>query len=154
MKQLFLVASLMLSVSSYAQWEMGEYVDEFGSKTGETYLYQTCLGIFSNSATINSKCLYDIEHMVSSKLIGITIYPYGRNVPESWYDDTFQTAKIKKPSGDIVSIEVFCIDGMIYLDGEEYNQFMEETKEPGEYIMALRHVTPYGESSYRFTFYN
>ena len=44
MKQLFLVASLMLSVSTYAQWEVGEYVDESGLITGDIFLHQTAMG--------------------------------------------------------------------------------------------------------------
>jgi hypothetical protein len=154
MKQLFLFASMMLSITSYAQWDLGNYVDDFGVETGDIFLHQTAMGVFSNSVTINSKCAYFLEHNKADNQFGITIYPYARKSPETWYDDTFQDVKIKKPSGDVVVIEAFCFDGMVYFSDEEYDQLMEALSERGEYSFAMKHKTNYSKSSYRFKFQN
>jgi len=154
MKQLILFASMMLSVIAYSQWEIGNYVDDFGVETGEIFLHQTVMGVFSNSVTINSKCAYFLEHNKVDKRFAITIYPYARKSKETWYDDTFQDVKIKTPSGEVVVIEAFCFDGMIYFSEEEYAQLMEAISERGEYTLAMKHKTDYSKSSYRFEFRN
>ena len=152
MKQLFLFASVMLSVTAYSQWEIGNYVDEFGEETEGRFLHQTVSGTFSNSATTNAKCSYFIEHNKKEKVLGISIYPYDGNSKESFYDDTFQDVKIKKPSGEVVTIEAFCFDGMIYFSEEEYVQLMDALKERGEYKVSMKYNTDSTQSSYRFKF--
>ncbi|MCP4612743.1 MAG: hypothetical protein GY845_28950 [Planctomycetes bacterium] len=154
MKQLILFASMMLSVTSYSQWERGNYVDDFGEKTEEVFFHQTVSGTFSNSASTNAKCAYFIEHSKVEEILAISIYPYGRSIKESFYDDTFQDVKIKKPSGEVVTIEAFCFDGMIYFSEEEYVQLMDALKEKGEYKVAMTYKTDYAQSSYRFKFNN
>ena len=154
MKQLFLFASVMLSVTAYSQWEIGNYVDEFGEETEERFLHQTVSGTFSNSASTNAKCSYFIEHNKDEEVLAISIYPYGRSIKESFYDDTFQDVKIKKPSGEVVTIESFCFDGMIYFSEEEYVQLMNTLKEKGEYKVSMKYKTDYTQSSYRFKFNN
>ena len=144
----------MLSVTAYSQWEIGNYVDEFGEKTEETFLHQTVSGTFSNSASTNAKCSYFIEHTKVEEVLAISIYPYGRSLKESFYDDTFQDVKIKKPSGEVVTIEAFCFKGMIYFSEEEYVQLMDALKEKGEYKVAMTYNTDYAQSSYRFKFNN
>jgi len=154
MKQLILFASVMLSVTAYSQWEIGNYVDEFGEETEERFLHQTVSGTFSNSASTNAKCSYFIEHNKDGEVLFISIYPYGRSLKESFYDDTFQDVKIKKPSGQLVTIEAFCFDGMIFFSEEEYVQLMDVLKERGEYKVAMTYKTDYAQSSYRFKFNN
>lgn len=154
MKQLFLFASMMLSVTAYSQWEIGHYLDDFGEETEERFLHQTVSGTFSNSASTNAKCSYFIEHNKDGEVLFISIYPYGRSLKESFYDDTFQDVKIKKPSGEVVTIESFCFDGMIFFSEEEYVQLMDVLKEKGEYKVAMTYNTDSTQSSYRFKFNN
>lgn len=144
----------MLSVTAYSQWEVGNYVDEFGEETDDIFFHQTVSGTFSNSASINAKCSYFIEHSKVEDALAISIYPYGRSSKETFYDDTFQDVKIKKPSGEVVTIETFCFDGMIYFSEEEYVQLMDAIKERGEYKMSMKYKTEYTHSSYRFKFNN
>ena len=153
MKKLFLFASMMLSVTAYSQWEVGNYVDEFGEETGDIYFYQTVIGTFSNFVSKNEMCEYYIEHNKKEKVLAILIYPYG-NSSEFWLNDSFQNVKIKKPSGETVIIEGFCVDGMIYFDFEEYTQLMGAISERGEYSVAMTHTTCPSESSYGFKFRN
>jgi len=154
MKQLILFASVMLSLTAYSQWEIGNYVDEFGEETEERFLHQTVSGTFSNSESTNAKCTYFIEHNKKEKVLGISIYPYDGNSMESFYEDTFQDVKIKKPSGELVTIEAFCFEGIIYFDYEEYVQLMDALKEKGEYKVAMTYNTDSTQSSYRFKFNN
>ena len=97
---------------------------------------------------------YFIEHNKDGEVLFISIYPYGRNSMESFYEDTFQDVKIKKPSGQLVTIEAFCFDGMIFFSEEEYVQLMDVLKEKGEYKVAMTYKTDYAQSSYRFKFNN
>lgn len=145
---------MMLSVTAYSQWEIGHYLDDFGEETEERFLHQTVSGTFSNSASTNAKCSYFIEHNKDGEVLFISIYPYGRSLKESFYDDTFQDVKIKKPSGEVVTIESFCFDGMIFFSEEEYVQLMDVLKEKGEYKVAMTYNTDSTQSSYRFKFNN
>ena len=154
MKQLILFASVMLSLTAYSQWEIGNYVDEFGEETEERFLHQTVSGTFSNSESTNAKCTYFIEHNKKEKVLGISIYPYDGNSMESFYEDTFQDVRIKKPSGELVTIEAFCFEGIIYFDYEEYVQLMDAIKERGEYKVSMKYKTDDTHSSYRFKFNN
>ena len=154
MKPFILIVSMMLSVTTYSQWEVGNYLDEFGEPTEKTFFHQTVSGTFSNSESTNAKCTYFIEHNKKEKVLGISIYPYDGNSMESFYEDTFQDVKIKKPSGELVTIEAFCFEGIIYFDYEEYVQLMDAIKERGEYKVSMKYKTDDTHSRYRFKFNN
>jgi len=154
MKSILIPLFVLSYLISFAQWDIGHYVDDFGEETEERFLHQTVSGTFSNSATTNAKCAYFIEHNKKEKVLGISIYPYDGNSKESFYDDTFQDVKIKKPSGEVVTIEAFCFDGMIYFSEEEYVQLMDALKERGEYKVSMKYKTDDTHSSYRFKFNN
>ena len=154
MKSILIVLFLFSYLISYAQWEIGNYVDEFGEETEERFFHQTVSGTFSNSASTNAKCSYFIEHSKVEDALAISIYPYGRSSKETFYDDTFQDVKIKKPSGEVVTIETFCFDGMIYFSEEEYVQLMDALKEKGEYKVTMKYKTDSTHSRYRFKFNN
>ena len=154
MKSILIPLFVLSYLISFAQWDIGHYLDDFGEETEERFLHQTVSGTFSNSASTNAKCAYFIEHNKKEKVLGISIYPYDGNSKESFYDDTFQDVKIKKPSGEVVTIEAFCFDGMIYFSEEEYVQLMDTLKEKGEYKVAMKYNTDDTHSSYRFKFNN
>tara|TARA_A200000159_G_scaffold118055_1_gene111819 strand:+ start:396 stop:860 length:465 start_codon:yes stop_codon:yes gene_type:complete len=154
MKQLFLFASVMLSVTAYSQWEVGDYVDENGLESGEIFLHQTSNGKFSKGKKKNKSCSYFLEHDLVDKTFIITVYPYGKNKEAVWKQETFQWAIIKQPSGEMRSVEAFCFDGMIYFEGVEYNEFMNVIKDNGSYIMTMSHIEDSVKTNYRFTFNN
>jgi len=154
MKSILIPLFVLSYLISFAQWEIGNYVDEFGEETEERFLHQTVSGTFSNSASTNAKCSYFIEHTKVEEVFAISIYPYGRSLKESFYEDTFQDVKIKKPSGEVVTIEAFCFKGMIYFSEKEYVQLMDTLKEKGEYKVAMKYNTDDTHSSYRFKFNN
>ena len=85
MKQLILFASVMLSVTAYSQWDVGDYVDENGVETGEIFLHQTSVGKFSKGKKTNKTCTYFLEHDLMDKTFIITVYPFGKLEEESHY---------------------------------------------------------------------
>ncbi len=154
MKQLILFASLMLSVTAYSQWEVGDYVDEKGIETGEIFLHQTSVGKFSSGKKTNKTCTYFLEHDLMDKTFIITVYPFGKLEEERWKQDTFQWAIIKQPSGELRSVEAFCFDGMIYFEGAEYEEFMKVIEGDGQYILTMNHIENRTKTNYKFTFQN
>ena len=57
-------------------WSISEYVDEFGTSTGEKYVFSSGeYGKFSNSATTNSKLEANV--LVDCNSISIKLYEYG-----------------------------------------------------------------------------
>jgi len=154
MKSILIPLFVLSYLISFAQWDIGHYLDDFGEETEERFLHQTVSGTFSNSESTNAKCTYFIEHNKKEKVLGISIYPYDGNSMESFYEDTFQDVKIKKPSGELVTIEAFCFEGIIYFDYEEYVQLMDALKERGEYKVSMKYKTDDTHSRYRFKFNN
>ena len=154
MKSILIPLFVLSYLISFAQWDIGHYVDDFGEETEQRFLHQTVSGTFSNSESTNAKCTYFSEHNKKEKVLGISIYPYDGNSMESFYEDTFQDVKIKKPSGELVTIEAFCFDGMIFFSEEEYVQLMDVLKERGEYKVSMKYNTDDTHYRYRFKFDN
>ena len=151
MKQLFLCIALAMTGVSYAQWKQGEYVDEFGDKTGTKYNYIQATGVFSNSASTNAECIYFMEE--GQGMVGITIYPYGGDTKESWMESAYNEVRIKSPNGEVVALLGFFYDqGMILLSDSEYKIFMDTIAPGGTYTVSTKYKGKYSESSYRFKF--
>ncbi len=58
-------------------WEISNYVDDFGDKTKEKYVRQSAFGSFSNSATTNSDLVVGI--LIDKKNIRFQLKEYGRH---------------------------------------------------------------------------
>ncbi len=140
----------MLSSIVHSQWDIGDYVDENGIKTGDIFLYQDVEGKFSKGIKKKKPCSYFLEHDLLDKTFSITIYPFNKSEEEEWKYETFQWTIIKNPSGGLSTVEVFCIDGIMYFEGIEYEQFMNATKQEGTYTVTLTHTL--NKTNYEFTF--
>lgn len=70
-------------------WEIKSFVDEFNRPTGEEYITNSepIEGIFSNSATSNSKLLVKI--IVGKDYLYFNLYEYGRSPAVDVVDDTY-----------------------------------------------------------------
>ena len=77
MKSILIPLFVLSYLISFAQWEIGNYVDEFGEETEERFLHQTVSGTFSNSASTNAKCHTLLSTIRDEEVLGISIYPYG-----------------------------------------------------------------------------
>lgn len=58
-------------------WEMGDYVDDFGSPTGRHYIYQECIGQFSNSLFSGEELLATVR-ISQSGTLRFYLYEYGK----------------------------------------------------------------------------
>ena len=74
---------LMLSLScalaesetqAYGDWLVGNYVDDFGDPTGETYIYTVSTGTFSNTATSGSDLTVGIYYQPDAFKIRLLEY--------------------------------------------------------------------------------
>jgi len=56
----------LANINDIGEWGIGDYVDDFGDKTGEHYIYQVVYGTFSNSATAGSTLKVTLTFVRSS----------------------------------------------------------------------------------------
>lgn len=152
MKQLILCASMMLTLTTLAQWETEYYVDDFGEPTGETFEYFDVVGVFSNSATTNSECAFIVKHD-KGESYSVSIYPYNGSRRESWINSTYQTVMLKTPSGEIKDIKSFCYKkGIVLFSDDEYPIFKDAIAKSGAYTFLLKYEDDYSEAKYKFNF--
>lgn len=150
------ILSLTFIIANFcvAQWNVGEYVNKRGKPTGDIFLYQEITGTYTPNSNSIRTCDYFIEHDLKSKVFGITIYPKSKTVKEFWKEDTFQWVCIEKPSGEIVNIEAFCFDGMIFFSEEEYDELKSALDEDGEYSVFMAYEARNQNLDYKFNFTN
>jgi hypothetical protein len=154
MKNLLLVLAIITSLTTNAQWKQGYYVDEFGDKTEKSFMHMRALGTFTNSATQNSKCIYDFYD--SGKDVQLHVKEYGNSMATDT-KFTFETVKIKTPSGEVRVIEnvIFTKSGILFFDkdgNDTYNQLKTTLTEKGRYVMVFRRSGRYSSSSYKAIF--
>ena len=116
MKKVILAVAVAVLVSSlsFGQWQESFYVDEFGEKTEDSFMYIISNdGTFSNSATQNSKL--KCQFMLNDDSLSIKVYEYGRSLATG-SEGTFEKVKIKTPSDEIVEIKkvFFSKGGFLY----------------------------------------
>jgi hypothetical protein len=148
MKKVLLLLSIIISLTTQAQWELRYYVDEFGDKTEETYMYMRASGTFSNSATQNSKCIYDFVD--SGESLEVHVKEYGNRMATDT-KSTFETVKIKTPSGDVKSIKdvFFTKSGILFFDKETYTQIKSILMDEGRYVVVFNRSGRYSSLSYK-----
>ena len=149
MKTFTLCFLLFSSYTLYSQWGIGNYVDESGRETGETFLFLEVEGL-RKSPGYNTPCIFDIEYNKFEKFFSITIYANNNDVPVYWPADTFQDFLVENDAKELVRIESFCLDGMIYFEGLEYEQLMQAIEKGGNYKMTCNYE--YGEESCAYVF--
>jgi hypothetical protein len=134
---LVLVGVLFLSTQSVnAQWVKKFYVDDFGDPTTDSYESFMAQGTFSNSATQDSRATYQL--MNDGERFLIYIYEYGSRLATK-VSSTFQTVKIKTPSGDVVTINdaFFNKSGYLQFKYIKYTKIIETISTPGDYIIIF-----------------
>ena len=151
-KSILTVVTLLLVNLSFGQWTESFYVDEFGEKTTDSFKYIISSdGTFSNSATQNSnlKC----QFMLNEDNLTVKVYQYGRSLATST-EATFETVKIKAPSGNVVTIKkvFFSKEGYLYFSKDNFKQVNELLQGKGKYIMIFKKTGSYSESSYKINF--
>lgn len=79
----------------YSNWEIDNYVDDFGDKTGSAYLRGTFRGKYSNSLTSSNDLKVYFYYDGESKLFVIRLLEYGSyKATFSAFDDVIMKVKI------------------------------------------------------------
>jgi len=151
MKKALLLLAVITSLTTNAQWKLGYYVDEFGDKTEESFMRMRALGTFTNSATQNSKCIYDF--LDSGNTMELYVREYGNSMATE-IKATFETVKIKTPSGEIKLIKnvFFSKSGILLFHKDTYAQIKSILTEEGRYVMVFNRSGKYSNSSYKVIF--
>ena len=148
MKKLLLLLAVITSLTTNAQWTKGYYVDEFGDRTGDTYMHMRAVGTFSNSATQNSKCVYDFYDSGNSITVDVKEYGSSMATSTNW---TPEIVKIKTPSGEVKTVKnvFFTKSGSLLFRDKKYTQLKSILTEKGRYVMVFRRSGRYSSSSYK-----
>jgi hypothetical protein len=91
--------------SELGMWQKGNFVDEFGDRTGGGFAVAIVRGNSQSSITSNSNVL--VKAVVQGNAIYFEIYNENMSMKESLPDREFGQVKIKFPNGDIKSEKVF-----------------------------------------------
>ena len=151
MKKVLLLLAVITSLTTNAQWKQGNYVDEFGDKTGDTFMFMRALGTFSNSATQNSKCIYGFYDSDNDMIVEVK--EYGSSMATS-INSTTEIIKIKTPSGEVKTVKnvFFSKSGSLVFMNNNYTQLKYILTEKGRYVMVFRRSGRYSSSSYKVIF--
>ena len=110
MKRLTIFVLIFIAVMPmYADWKIGQMVDEFGDPTGEEFIYTIVDGTFSNSATTGSSAPTRIRaNLLSAESPRVQFwfephdYSFDNPVNE-YYSKSKSTMRFKLESGEVVS---------------------------------------------------
>lgn len=128
MKKIFLVIILLLvSLGLFAEWQIGDFIDDFGDITGEHFLYCMAEGTFSNSATSNSPCIVRVVANLNNVYLvpyvskfEFEIHEYNNDNPvQEFYEDSKSIIRIKDDLGKqlhtLKAIQSIVTTGMYYI---------------------------------------
>lgn len=87
------------------RWQVGGLVDEFGDKTGESYVYSVVRGSHENSAVMNSDVY--VKSFIQGESLYFEVFNSSMSMKETFPDSEFGKIKIKFPNGDVKSERVF-----------------------------------------------
>lgn len=101
----------LVSVPLFAEWKIGNIVDDFGDPTGERFVYTIVEGTFSNSATTSSPCSvrilsqYDVTPF-PKEYWTFEIHEYGFDNPVNTFRSTSKgSIKLKDELGKVYSYD-------------------------------------------------
>ena len=153
----FTVVFVLFAVSALADssgtWKQGNYVDSYGSKTGEKFVYTETKGVFRNTVARNS----DLSVRIIVDYSGTEFYllEYDKFELTNFFDNPSYTIRIKDGNGvehtmtGVLSEEV----GRIHISSEYRNEMMEIFKAGGDIYFSIQddHMT---STSYTFAILN
>ncbi len=134
----------------YGIWKKEYYVDEFGERTNQGYIYTSLLGTFSNSATTDSRL--GVLIIVEKSRFAITLDEYANN--HITKDTGFLHFKVKNKDGKVMSFETLNDQGYNRVYGDKIAQDNPDTvKELIEFLNAggeMIFIAENSNSKYRF----
>ena len=96
------------------KWQKGNYVDEFGDKTGDGFAY--CLVRGNGKNSISTKSDVYVKTMIENKKLSFQIYNSSMSMKESFPDSKFGRVKFKLPDGSVKSEKFFFYKNGAYED--------------------------------------
>lgn len=107
------------------KWQEGNYVDEFGDKTGDGFAY--CLVRGNSENSISTKSEVYVKTMIEDKKLSFQIYNSSMSMKESFPDSEFGIIKFKLPDGSVKSEKIFFYKNGAYEDEKAilYNYMLQ-----------------------------
>jgi len=96
------------------KWQEGNYVDEFGDKTGDGFAY--CLVRGNGENSISTKSDVYVKTMIEDKKLSFQIYNSSMSMKETFPDSKFGMIKFKLPDGSVKSEKFFFYKNGAYED--------------------------------------
>ena len=118
---MLIVSMLLMVLFVNAQWETKYFVDDFGDPTEESYKTFTVVGKFSNSATLNSECIFIF--IDNGEYLKIEVYEYCNK--KASFDRDLTNIKIKTPSGEVIEMPWILIDKNYIAFCNDKNNFIK-----------------------------
>lgn len=133
------------------KWQEGNYVDEFGDKTGDGYAYCLIRGTSENSISTQNEVY--VRAMVQNEKLYFQIYNSSLNMKESFPDSEFGSMKLKFPDGKVESERVFFYDNSVSEAGDRAILFDYISKNKGlvKVFLDLSTASDYYSDKYKFT---
>lgn len=132
------------------RWKKGDYVDQFGDKTGDGFAYCLIRGTSENSITTESEVY--VKAMVEDKKLNFQIYNSSLSMKEIFPDDKFGIMELKFPDGSLKSEKVFFYKNSVYESGDKailYNYIKQNDGIVKVYI-DLSTASDYYSDKYHF----
>lgn len=129
-------------------WQLKRYSDSFGDETDDKYLVLMGDGVFSNSATSNSKL--KVVFFIDNDSFSFRLFEYGSSPVKD--DDAAYVTRIRDSEGNIHNFRMYNAgqSGQIGTYGsDKYNEIVDILSKGGE-ITVLMNYNHYGQSDYRF----
>jgi hypothetical protein len=133
------------------KWQEGNYVDEFGDKTGGGFAYCIIRGTSENSITTKSEVY--VKAMVQSGKLYFQIYNSSFSMKESFPDSEFGRVKLKFPDESVKSEKVFFYDNNVSESGDKAILYDYISQNDGivKVYIDLSTASNYYSDKYQFT---
>ena len=137
---------------SIGKWQRGYYVDEFGDKTGEGYVYGLFRGTESSSSSTLDDDVY-IKAMIESNGLIMEIYNTKLSSKEALPDEKFGTMKMKFSDDSVESQRIFFYNNTISEAGDKNLLYDYIKNNDGEVkvLVDLSSANRYMSRRYNFT---
>lgn len=131
------------------KWQVGNYVDEFGDKTGDGFAYCLIRGNGENS--ISTKSEVYVKTMIEDGKLSFQIFNSSMSMKESFPDSEFGMIKFKLPDGSVKSEKFFFYKNGAYEDDAAslYN-YLLQTEGIIKIFIDLSRVSNYYSDKYQF----
>ena len=131
------------------KWQVGNYVDEFGDKTGDGFAY--CLVRGNGENSISTKSEVYVKTMIEDGKLSFQIFNSSMSMKESFPDSEFGLIKFKMPDGSVNSEKFFFYKNGAYEDNVAtlYNYLLQNDGKFKVFI-DLSTVSGYYSDKYQF----